>query len=173
MRPSENDYDWLGSGFYFWEGNPERAMAWATQQAARPKKGGPKITKPFAIGAIVDLGHCLNLFDQSALDLVRQSHEALLAALRQAEAPVPQNKAVGSNPDLVLRRLDCAVIEFLHENNRSSGGTPYDSVRAMFSEGDALYPGAGFHAKNHVQICVRSEACLKGFFRPRSTSVGA
>ena len=29
FRLSENDYDWLGSGAYFWEANPARALAWA------------------------------------------------------------------------------------------------------------------------------------------------
>ena len=29
LRTSENDYDWLGHGIYFWEGNSSRAMAWA------------------------------------------------------------------------------------------------------------------------------------------------
>lgn len=26
LRPSENSYDWLGHGMYFWENNPARAM---------------------------------------------------------------------------------------------------------------------------------------------------
>ena len=29
VRPSDNDYDWLGPGAYFWENNPRRALAWA------------------------------------------------------------------------------------------------------------------------------------------------
>ena len=26
LRPSENDYDWLGNGIYFWENNNSRAL---------------------------------------------------------------------------------------------------------------------------------------------------
>ncbi|WP_246600218.1 hypothetical protein [Candidimonas humi] len=26
MKPSEQKYDWLGHGIYFWEGNPGRAL---------------------------------------------------------------------------------------------------------------------------------------------------
>jgi hypothetical protein len=37
-RSSENPYDWLGHGLYFWERAPERAGAWS--------KGG-------AIGAVI------------------------------------------------------------------------------------------------------------------------
>jgi len=29
LRPSENDYDWLGRGIYFWEHGPRRAYEWA------------------------------------------------------------------------------------------------------------------------------------------------
>ena len=78
------------------------------------------------------------------------------------------NKPIGSSKDLILRHLDCAVIEFLHQNNKATQGIPYDSVRAMFVEGEPLYEGAGFHAKSHIQICVRDERCIKEFFRPRT-----
>ena len=27
LQPSENDYDWLGRGIYFWEHGPQRALA--------------------------------------------------------------------------------------------------------------------------------------------------
>jgi hypothetical protein len=29
FRISQNEYDWLGSGVYFWESNPARALHWA------------------------------------------------------------------------------------------------------------------------------------------------
>lgn len=29
---SENDYDWLGRGIYFWENDPYRAREWAIEQ---------------------------------------------------------------------------------------------------------------------------------------------
>ena len=35
----------------------------------------------------------------------------------------------------------------------------------LYFEGDALYPGAGFRRKNHIQIAVRSVHCIKGYFR--------
>src|SRR5437667_162610 len=71
LQPSENDYDWLGSGIYFWEDTPSRALEWAE----------------------------------------------------------------------------------------------FDSVRAAFVEGEPLYPGAGFHRRTHIQLCVRSTAQVIGYFR--------
>ncbi|MBR3023908.1 MAG: hypothetical protein IKH71_05585 [Oscillospiraceae bacterium] len=29
LKRSENEYDWLGNGIYFWENSPERALDWA------------------------------------------------------------------------------------------------------------------------------------------------
>lgn len=36
FKHSTNDYDWLGSGIYFWENNPKRAMDWARFMAKHP-----------------------------------------------------------------------------------------------------------------------------------------
>ncbi len=133
----------------------------------------PRSVGLFALGAVIDLGHCLNLLEQTPLTLVNHSHQALVVELTRVGLPVPTNRSIGTSQDLILRHLDCAVIEFLHQNNKANDGTPYDSVRAMFVEGEPLYAGAGFHAKSHIQICVRDERCIKGFFRPRIDPVNA
>ena len=38
LAASENDYDWLGYGIYFWEFGPERAFEWAVEQKKRDPK---------------------------------------------------------------------------------------------------------------------------------------
>jgi hypothetical protein len=80
---------------------------------------------------------------------------------------LPLNKAVKNPKDLLIRELDCAVIEYLHLERIESGLKPFDSVRGVFIEGQELYPGAGFHDKYHIQICIRNPNCIKGFFLPR------
>ena len=80
---------------------------------------------------------------------------------------IPQNKTAKGSSDKLLRELDCAVIENLHNMQRQIQLKPFDSVRSVFVEGDELYPGAGFHDKNHIQICIRNPNCIKGFFIPR------
>ena len=45
---------------------------------------------------------------------------------------------------------------------------PIDTVRGAFIEGSPIYRGAGFRAKNHIQLCVRNLSCIKGYFRPLS-----
>jgi hypothetical protein len=74
----------------------------------------------------------------------------------------PENK--GSR-DLLQRHLDCAVINYLHENREKAGAIPFDSVRGVFVEGDPVYPAAGFREKAHIQIAVRNSSLIKGVFR--------
>jgi hypothetical protein len=160
LAPSKKDYDWLGHGIYFWEGNPARAMEWAQQ---RHLEG--MIKQPFVLGAIVDLKHCLDLFDSFGLAAVKGAHKELIETLQLTAQPIPKN--VGHTPDKAGRKLDCAVINFLHESHKNRGlYAEYDSVRGPFLEGDTLFPTSGFRSQNHIQLCVRNTACIKGYFRP-------
>lgn len=159
LKPSEKAYDWLGKGIYFWEGNVARAWKWAEDRKAQGK-----INEPFVIGAIIDLRHCLDLFSTEAMQMVRTAHAGLEKMMQAAGQPMPQN--VGPTPDKAGRRLDCAVINALHTQRHEEGLEAFDSVRGPFLEGDPIYPGAGFRAESHIQICVRTVDCIKGYFRP-------
>jgi hypothetical protein len=54
----------------------------------------------------------------------------------------------------------------VHDYLASKGQPEYDSVRAMFPEGEELYTNAGFRDRNHIQLCIRDKSCIKGYFRP-------
>ncbi|MBS0372536.1 MAG: hypothetical protein JSS57_25450 [Proteobacteria bacterium] len=159
LKPSEEKYDWLGHGIYFWEGNPSRALAWANH-----RKAAGKITTPFVLGAIIDLKHCLDLFDHDGLAQVKSAHSELKRTMRLLNEPLPLN--VGSTPDKLGRKLDCAVMNFLHFYREDRKEEPYDSIRGPFLEGKRLYAHAGFRSENHIQLCVRKIDCIKGYFRP-------
>ena len=60
LRPSANEHDWLGGGIYFWENDPVRALSFSKE---RMKWKGIAGKKPAVIGAVIDLGLCLNFFD--------------------------------------------------------------------------------------------------------------
>lgn len=164
LEPSTNDYDWLGHGTYFWEGNPKRAMEFAEQRANGGRNSKGKIKNPFVLGAIIDLRHCLNLLDSSGLQQVADAHAALKEFLDLNNISLPENK--GEQGDLTRRFLDCAVINSLHQYRKDEKLDGYDSVRAAFWEGADLYPNAGFKRQNHIQICVKSHDCIQGYFRP-------
>lgn len=165
LTGSQNDYDWLGHGIYFWENDPERALKYAEMLKAQPGRGRGRITRPAVLGAVIDLGHCLNLMKAEALGLVGETYGSLRDMAGRAGTDLPVNTpGSGGGSDLLLRRLDCAVIQLLHEENSGRG---FDTVRGLFLEGEPLYPNAGFRARNHIQVCVRNSNCIKGYFIPR------
>jgi len=159
LRPSEKAWDWLGHGIYFWEGNLARAWEWAH---ARRDEG--KIAEPFVLGAIIDLRHCLDLFDLNAMGQVAATHKAVQKAFENAGKELPKN--TGPTPDKAGRKLDCLVLNTLHDLRKASKQPEYDSVRGPFLEGDPIYTDAGFRSHSHIQICIRDTACIKGYFRP-------
>lgn len=161
LLSSNNDYDWLGHGIYFWENSPQRAIEFARESAKRNKSD---IKKPAVLGAAIELGRCLDLLDSANLQLVKAAYEDLKQIMEMAGEPMPKNKVLknGNKHDLLLRQLDCFVLEHLLRNSN------FDSVRGLFPEGEELYTGAGFRIKDHIQICIRNPNCIKGFFIPRT-----
>ena len=77
---------------------------------------------------------------------------------------LPENKKGKNTDDLLLRNLDCLVIESVHNERQPLS---FDSVRGVFWEGQELYNNAGFKEKNHIQIYIRNPNCIKGYFLPR------
>lgn len=171
LDTSTNDHDWLGNGVYFWENDPRRAMEWAIAGMSKPKGSKGWIENPFVVGAVIELGECLNLLSRHSIEEVKVAHRLMLETIAKAGTKVPQNTGVGG----FRRSLDRAVIEFLH-TTRAGQKKPlpsYDTVRAAFREGGAAYGEggplggiAGFDDRSHIQIAVRELAKIKGYFRP-------
>lgn len=161
LKRSENAYDWLGHGVYFWENNPQRAFEYAGE-ILRRRRGRAKVVEPAVVGAVIDLERCLNLMDRTMIRMVGDAHAGLQLILREADQNPPQNTG---GPDRLQRFLDCAVLEHLHSTPSDRSLPDFDTVRGVFLEGKPIYPTAGFHEKSHIQICVRHSRCIKGYFR--------
>jgi len=167
IKKSENSYDWLGHGMYFWENNHKRALKFA-----KDKKIRGKIQKPTVIGAVISLGNCLDLTDSESIETIKTYYDLMVSDYKATEQELPQNKNVGTNTDLLIRELDCVTIEYMHqkikeeklENNHLKH---FDSVKGVFIEGKPIFDGSGIYAKTHIQICIRNSNCIKGFFLPR------
>lgn len=161
LRESTNDYDWLGSGIYFWEGNPARALEFARESAAGGRNSQGAITAPFVLGAVINLRRCLDLADSSAIAQVRRAYLNYRRIARDNGYALPRN-----SKNLKARFLDCLVFNGLHLVRERENLPSYDSVRGLFWEGPRIYPSAGVRQGNHIQICVRHTACILGYFRP-------
>lgn len=156
LKPSDNSYDWLGSGIYFWVDSPERGLAWA--------KDSKKFKKPYVIGAFIIPGLCLNLTDYGVRDEIKFAHSFLVKYCEVGGVSLPQNDKQEKGVFL-KRELDCAVIETLHNSRAEFDLPPYDTVYGVFEEGGSLFDGSGFREKTHVQIAVRNTECILGYFR--------
>jgi hypothetical protein len=159
FRKSRNDYDWLGEGVYFWEYGAARALEFAQSQARRGR-----LSRPAVVGAILQLGRCFDLMDTRFTSELVDAFLMLKVSRQIAGEPLPVN--AGRTPDRLLRRRDCAVLNYYLrwlEENRA----PYDTVRCGFVEGPPAFEGSGIHLQSHVQISVRNLACIMGVFRPR------
>ena len=64
---SQNSWDWLGEGIYFWEQDPVRALSYAVESSQHKQFNKIPIKTPFVIGAIIQLGKCLNLIESESL----------------------------------------------------------------------------------------------------------
>jgi hypothetical protein len=71
FQPSKRDYDWLGAGSYFWENDAVRAYQWATESRR-------KFNNPSVVGAVFELGNCLDLTTQSGIEAVKLAYNQLI-----------------------------------------------------------------------------------------------
>ncbi len=162
LQPSDEVYDWLGHGIYFWEADPRRALEWSEEHGHK---------EPFVLGAVIDLGECLDLLARENVELLKVAYDDLARRIKEGGVKkLPTNR---HGKEKLRRELDCAVINHLHwmaadAEYRAEAGLPengFDTVRGLFQEGVEIYDSAGFREKTHVQITVRNTACIKGVFR--------
>jgi hypothetical protein len=161
LKPSNNPWDWLGPGAYFWEDNPYRALDYAKKCARNEQKFSGKINNPFVMGAIIELGNCLNLIEHNSIGIVKAAYDDFKALTEEGGKKMPSNKDAN-------RSLDCAVIKYLHKSNKDRGLPAYDSIRCPFPEGGPLYDQANFTDGLHMEICViNTTRQIKGYFLPQ------
>jgi hypothetical protein len=104
LKQSNNTYDWLGHGIYFWENSPSRAVEFAEFLKNNPQRARTPIKTPSVIGAVIDLGYCLDFTDYSNLQLLKEGYELLKTAIDTLEVKLT-NKPIGENKDLLFREL--------------------------------------------------------------------
>jgi len=145
FRHSENRYDWLGRGVYFWEYAPYRALEWARLL------GLQRGEEPAVLVATIRLGNCVNLMDVNHhADLV-DTHLWLVE--QHGEQNLPSNTARGGH------YLDRLVIDTMCELS-AQFGPPIQTVRGSFAEGEPIYPGSKILSLAHTQIAVRDLSCI-------------
>lgn len=177
---SDQVYEWLGNGMYFWENNMKRGLDWAWQKYEKNY-----IKRPAVVGALLDLRNCCDFSDQRYLDLFKSYHQDMVEnrVIQGRDMPVNYAPKGTLQKDMVARNLDCAVVEYMHEEMKwlhdfgvpekfNHKTKPFDSVRGLFTEGQPVFKGSGIYHKSHIQICIRNPECIVGFFLPREDGLG-
>ena len=62
LTKSNEDYNWLGPGIYFWEDDPKRALEWAKGNISRGK-----YKYLFVLGVVTAFGNCLDQMSRDNL----------------------------------------------------------------------------------------------------------
>ena len=62
LTKSNEDYDWLGPGIYFWEDDPKRALEWAKGNISRGK-----YKYLFVLGVVTAFRNCLDQMSRDNL----------------------------------------------------------------------------------------------------------
>jgi hypothetical protein len=144
FRRSTNDYDWLGSGIYFWEYAPYRAFEWAERLFG---------DNGAVIEATVSLTDCLNLLDSANFASLQTAYAEVVETLESEGIPVPVNKGG-------RHMLDRVVVDRFCKQRASATGVPFGVVRGCFPEGAPVFKGSQILRYTHVQIAVRESGCI-------------
>lgn len=164
LTPSDNPYDWLGPGVYFFQDDWRRALMFAQASAERPSRRLTRrpIKNPAVVGAVLRLSVVLDVSTQDGIDAFRAAYQSLKAS----EIKLKQNRASSAeDTDIIVRALDRQVFKFLHQMYEDQGLPPLDAVRGAFPQGEAVAPTSAIFANSHVQIALRNPDCVLGYFR--------
>jgi hypothetical protein len=137
--PSDNDYDCLGNGVYFFEDGLVPARAWATR--THP-------SEPAVVQADICLEDCMDLKDTLGwVPLLTQAHGEVVRVSREQGHALPRQTSAE-------HRLDHAVMEFAVATLEREG-IRVRAVRGVFAEGPPAFPGSFLSEGSHVQVAVR------------------
>ena len=169
-NPSTNQYDWLGPGFYLFEGDQERASAFAEAAAQAPERKltARPIATPAVVGCVFSVQRCLDMTTKAGRMEFENAYRAFQAGYGESGQRMPVNTpADKDDQEILLRGLDRAVFSFIHTARLEAHGSEYfQAVRGAFRQGAEIAPNSGFHRDSHVQIAIRDLGCVKGWFLP-------
>ncbi|AFY94538.1 hypothetical protein [Chamaesiphon minutus] len=144
---SDNDYDWLGTGIYFFQDAPMRAKKWATEMHP---------DEPAVICSLIELDNCIDLFDIMWFPILKNVYNLFDEEYRSTNRPFPKQNPSRSK----AHRLDCAFFNYASQF-LSRQGQIVTSIRAVFVEGECIFPDSAIFDLAHVQIAVRNPAVIK------------
>jgi hypothetical protein len=163
LSESDNPYDWLGPGAYFFQDDWRRALMFAQASAANPRRKftARPIREPAVVGAVLKLSLVLDVSTQEGIEEFRTSYDSLKNSGIRLKT---NKKSADTDTDVILRGLDRQVFKYLHKLREDQKLPPVDAVRGAFPQGVAVAPTSAIFANSHVQIALRNSSCVLGYF---------
>jgi hypothetical protein len=138
FRVSQNSYDWLGDGVYFWQNAPLRAMEWAK---------GAFGNDAVVVEATIETGDFINLLDVEWMSWLTDVYDQYLDELKKSGEPLPVQTDRAHRLDRAVMNFGISIIE--------TNGIPVKGVIGAFREGRPVFPNSALYSHSHVQIAVR------------------
>lgn len=154
ITPSDNSYDWLGKGFYFWEYAPKQAWWWTREHKME--------RTPAVIGAMIRLGNCLDLLDPENVKWLKTTQADIMEKWRSSNHRAPSNYRE-------RKPLDCAVFNWIFADS-DRAPTPIETVRAVYvptNKAKRVWHGSWIYEEAHIQICVRKQENILALWHVR------
>lgn len=140
---SQNDYDWLGDGVYFFQDAPKRALIWAKERF------GQNIA---IVGADIKLESCIDLLDANWAEFLADVYDKYLERINQEGITLPHQSSGAHRLDRAILNFAVTILE--------QEGVYVKSIRAAFIEGGPIYPNSALFSKAHVQLAIRDESVI-------------
>jgi len=144
FHTSQNEYDWLGEGVYFWQDAPERAWAWAEE--LHGADGAVLVSR-------IDLSSCIDFLDIIWGNLFTEIYNQFLSHWKQIGLLLPLQKGKAHRLDRAVINYACGILD--------EQGFIIKSVRSAFREGKPIYPDSALFHRSHVQIAVRNLSIIE------------
>jgi len=156
-----NAGDWLGSGTYFFQDAPRRALYYARVKA--------KIAAddPAILVARISLARSLDLVEQEAFEVLsRYVPEFNDLGIDCSQPPLTIDGGRAKKPPAGtnledMNDWDHAFLDYVVANSKQETGEEIDVIRAPFLWGHAVDDHRSFlFSLAHVQLCVRTRAAI-------------
>lgn len=155
-RPAATNTTGWATGACFFQDAPLRAWEWARQRFG---------DNAAVVGAEIDLADCIDLLDIPWERFIVRAFERYTEHLSDSGLPVPRQSR-GAH------RLDRGVLNYFVDR-MARNGMPVRSLRAVFPEGEPMYPGSALLTRAHVQIAVRSPMAIVRTWREETEATHA
>ncbi|MDR3571702.1 MAG: hypothetical protein P4L81_05940 [Candidatus Pacebacteria bacterium] len=146
------DWDWLGTGVYFWVENYRMAELWGK----KIERENVKNEKSMILKCQIGLGECLNLADRGNVwpfsKFCKQLSE--IDEFANFKKNMPGGTGHPLEGESVYRHFDHRLID----EYDSALGVHFDTILGVFENGKPIVDGSDIYRYNSVQLAVRKKA---------------